>query len=169
MIMCRSPRTADLWNRNNRAYWEGSAGLWYGRRVLLLPYEHIPGTDRPNTPTRRTRGNRGRATLVLSFASKSLREICEDEKHATRQLTKKVTRSLRHRLADLEAAGSVRDLIAGNPRKRKSSGNYQVTLADSFCLEFAANHVKKPLDKNEEVDWKRVNRIQIVRIGKCHE
>jgi proteic killer suppression protein len=107
--------------------------------------------------------------LVLSFASKSLREICEDEEHATQQLAKNVTRSLRHRLADLEAAGSVRDLIAGRPRKRTSSGNYEVRLADGFCLEFAANHVKNPVDKNEEVDWNRVNRIQIVRIGRCHD
>ena len=107
--------------------------------------------------------------MILSFASKSLREICEDEEPATRQLAKNVTRSLRHRLADLEAAGSVRDLIAGYPRKRKSSDNYQVTLADDVCLEFAANHVRNPVDKNEEVDWSRVNRIQIVRIGKCHD
>jgi hypothetical protein len=107
--------------------------------------------------------------LILSFASKSLREICEGEVPATRQLAKGVTRSLRHRLADLEAAGSVRDLIAGSPRKRKSSDNYQVTLADGVCLEFAANHVNNPVDKNEEVDWGRVNRIQIVRIGKCHD
>jgi hypothetical protein len=63
----------------------------------------------------------------------------------------------------------VLDLIAGYPRKRKSSDHYQVTLADSFCLEFAANHVNNPVDKNEEVDWNRVNRIQIVRIGKCHD
>jgi len=107
--------------------------------------------------------------LILSFASKSLREICEDEEPATRQLAKSVIKRLRHRLADLEAAGSVQDLIAGYPRKRKSSDNYQVTLADSFCLEFAANHVNNPVDKNEEVDWNRVNRIQIVRIGKCHD
>jgi hypothetical protein len=106
--------------------------------------------------------------LVLSFTSKSLREICEDEEPATR-LGKNVIRSLRHRLADLEAAGSVKDLIAGFPRKRSSSDNYQLTLSDGLCLEFAANHVKNPVGKNEEVDWSRVNRIQIMRIGKCHD
>lgn len=107
--------------------------------------------------------------MVLSFASKSLREICEAEEPATRQLAKNVTKSLRHRLADLEAAGSVKDIIAGYPRKRGASGNYQLTLSDGFCLEFAANHVKNPVGKDEEVDWSRVNRIQIMRIGKCHD
>lgn len=107
--------------------------------------------------------------MVLSFASKSLREICEDEEPAGRQLGKNVTKTLRHRLADLEAAGSVTDLIAGCPRKRESSDHYQVTLAAGFCLEFSANHVKNPVDKNEEVDWNRVNRIQIMRIGKCYD
>jgi hypothetical protein len=129
------------------------------------PHIGVAGLDL--SPTRQTPWPR-KTNLVLSFASKSLREICEDEEPATR-LGKNVIRSLRHRLADLEAAGSVKDLIAGYPRKRSSSGNYQLTLSDGFCLEFSANHIKNPVGKNEEVDWSRVNRIQIMRIGKCHD
>ena len=49
------------------------------------------------------------------------------------------------------------------------TGNCSVRLVDGFCLEFAANHVKNPLDKNKNVDWKKVSRIQVVRIGKCHD
>jgi hypothetical protein len=45
MGMRRSPTNHGLF-RNNRAYWEGSAGLWYGRTVLLLGSKHIGGTDR---------------------------------------------------------------------------------------------------------------------------
>lgn len=143
--------------------------LWYRRTVSAAPHSaHIRVAGQDRTPSG-TRGDRERAALILSFASKSLREICEDEEPATRQLAKSVIKRLRHRLADLEAAGSVQDLIAGYSRKRKSSDSYQVTLADGFCLEFAANHVKNPVDKNEEIDWNRVNRIQIVRIGKCHD
>ena len=108
-------------------------------------------------------------TLVLAFGSKSLREICEAEEQAVRRFGKKVTESLKHRLADLEAAPTAVDLIAGRPRVQNPSGNYAVRLADGFCLEFAVNHVKKPVDKNGDVDWKKVSRIRIVRIGKCHD
>jgi hypothetical protein len=107
--------------------------------------------------------------LVLAFCSKSLREICEAEEQAVRCFGKRVTESLKHRLADLEAAPTAVDIIAGRPRSPNSSGNYAVRLADGFCLEFTANHVKNPVDKNGHVDWKKVSRIQILRIGECHD
>ena len=107
--------------------------------------------------------------LILAFASKTLREICEDEEQAERRFGKKVTESLKHRLADLEAAPAATDLIAGRPQLQNLTSNYSVRLMDGFCLELAANHVKNPLDKNGNVDWKKVTRIQIVRIGKCHD
>jgi len=108
-------------------------------------------------------------TLVLAFASKSLREICEAEEEAVRRFGKKVTESLKHRLADLEAAPTAVDLIAGRPQLQNPSGNYAIRLANEVCLEFVPNHVKNPVDKNGDIDWKKVSRIQIVRIGKCHD
>jgi len=107
--------------------------------------------------------------LILAFASKTLRELCEDEEQAERRFGKKVTGSLKHRLADLEAAPAATDLIAGRPELQNPTRNYSLRLADGFCLEFAANHLKNPLNKHGNVDWKKVSRIQIVRIGKCHD
>ena len=106
---------------------------------------------------------------MLAFASKLLREMCEIEEHAKRNLRSKVADSLRHRLADLEAATSVEDLIVGRPRKRKSSDAYIVNLADGFCLEFGANHIKNPVHGDGKVDWSKVSRIQILRIEKCDD
>ena len=57
--------------------------------------------------------------LILAFASKALREICEDEEQAERRLGKKVAESLKHRLGDLEAAPAATDLIAGRPQFAK--------------------------------------------------
>ncbi len=111
----------------------------------------------------------GKITLLLAFASKSLREICEAEEQSLRHFGRKVTESLKHRLADLEAAPTTADLIAGRPQLQNPSRNYTVRLAGGFCLEFAANHVKNPVDENGDVDWKKVSRIRIVRIGKCHD
>jgi hypothetical protein len=107
--------------------------------------------------------------LVLAFASKPLRETCEIEAHAKRRLSSKAADSLKHRLADLEAAASVEDLIVGSPRKRKASDTYIVNLADGFCLEFAANHIKNPIHGEGKVDWGKVSRIQILSIGKCND
>ena len=84
-------------------------------------------------------------------------------------LAKKWRKVSKHRLADLDAAPAPTDLIAGRLQLQNPTGNYSVRLVDGFCLEFAANHVKNPLDKNKNVDWKKVSRIQIVRIGKCHD
>jgi len=107
--------------------------------------------------------------LILAFASKTLREICEDEERAEQRFGRRVTESLKHRLADVEAAPAATDLIAGAPQLQNPTSHYSVRLADGFCLEFAANHVKNPHDKNGNIDWKKVSRIQIVRIGKCHD
>jgi plasmid maintenance system killer protein len=107
--------------------------------------------------------------LILAFASKTLREICEDEKQAARHFNKHVTESLKHRLSDLEAASAITDLITGQPQLHNPTAKYSVRLAEGVCLEFAANHVKNPVDKNGNVDWKKVSRIQIMRIGKCHD
>ncbi len=107
--------------------------------------------------------------MVLAFASKSLRDTCEIEEHAKRHLSSKVADRLEHRLADLEAAASIEDLIVGSPRKREASETYIVNLADGFCLEFGANHVKNPVHGDGKIDWGKVSRIQILSIGKCND
>jgi hypothetical protein len=53
--------------------------------------------------------------LILAFASKTLREICENEEQAEQRFGKKVTEGLKHRLADLEAVSAAPDLVAGRP------------------------------------------------------
>ena len=107
--------------------------------------------------------------MVLAFASKPLRDMCEIEEHARRHLSSKVADNLKHRLADLEAAASVEDLIVGSPRKSKASDTYLVDLADGFCLVFGANHIKNPVHGDGKVDWSKVSRVQVLSIGKCND
>ena len=107
--------------------------------------------------------------MILAFGTKTLREICEDEERAEERFGKRVTEILKHRLADLEAAPAATDVIAGRPHLQNPTGNYSVRLVDELCLEFTANHLKNPHDKNGNIDWKKISRIQIVRIGKCHD
>jgi toxin HigB-1 len=81
-----------------------------------------------------------------------------------------VSEALKHRLADLFAAASVSDLIAGRPRELEGnpSGRMALDLCDGYCVVFAANHTKNPVTETGGTDWKRVTRIKILRIGRDH-
>lgn len=95
--------------------------------------------------------------------------MCEKEEYAKRYLDSYIAESLKDRLADLEAAATVQDLIAGYPRRCKTSEKYRVNLSDGFCVEFSPNHIKNPISQDGNVDWNRVSRIQILSIGKCND
>jgi len=51
--------------------------------------------------------------LELSFANRSLRQLCENEITAKRQLGDKASQMFRRRLADLRAVASVMDIVIG--------------------------------------------------------
>ena len=95
--------------------------------------------------------------LELAFDTKSLRDLCENEEKARRELGPEVAEKLKHRLADLRAAESVKDLVVGQPREVKSAdpGCFLVDLANGCRLTFCANHLKVPKLTSECVDWRR--------------
>lgn len=68
------------------------------------------------------------------------------------------------RLADIEAANSVADLVAGRPREI-SANDYALDLDDGYLLVFTGNHHPNPTDQNGLVDWSRVSRIKITSIA----
>ena len=53
--------------------------------------------------------------MELLFKTQMLRTICEEEARAVSMLGVEAADRLRSRLADLRAAGTVSDLVAGNP------------------------------------------------------
>jgi proteic killer suppression protein len=108
--------------------------------------------------------------LELAFDTKSLRDLCEKEEKARRELAPDVAQKLKHRLADLRAADSVEDLVAGRPRETESAnpGYFVIDLTDGSRLAFCANHRNVPLLTSGGVDWSRVSRIKILRIENAH-
>jgi hypothetical protein len=104
--------------------------------------------------------------LELAFHSKALRTICEMEFQADLEFGAAVARVLRHRLADLRAARSAMDLVAGRPRALdEPDGDCMVVdLCDGRRIVFAANHTNNPMTEANHVDWARVNRVKILRI-----
>jgi hypothetical protein len=108
----------------------------------------------------------GATKVELAFDSKALRALCETELKADEMLGADAAKLLRNRLADLKAASSVKELLAGNPRLIEENGDEAmlVELCGGYQLIFVANHVNCPVNADDVVDWHRVRRIKILRI-----
>jgi hypothetical protein len=112
---------------------------------------------------------RGReARLELAFESKELRDICESEEEAKRRFGDAVAEMLRHRLADLDAAQSPNDLLAGRPRLGQDGRTMMIDLCEGRRVVFTANHASNPTTSTGDLDWARVRRIKILRIESDH-
>jgi hypothetical protein len=105
--------------------------------------------------------------FIIAFASLSLRSLCEDSTHAEAELGETAAQGLRSRFADLRAATSVEDLVAGSPRflddKREQLA---MELKQGFRMVVSPNHVNNPRDSENRVDWSKVRRVKIVEITK---
>ena len=91
--------------------------------------------------------------------------MCENEDIAKERLggTK-----LQDRLADIFAATTVRDLLAGNPVETvlESLAAYKLDIEEGFALIFSPNHVKVPCLNDGQVDWDKVSRVKVIAIQK---
>lgn len=105
--------------------------------------------------------------MRFSFKDHYIRKVCEDSDTAINEYGISVADILMIRLADLEAATAIADLLSGNPGIVPSVpySLYKIDLADNLQLFFGADHTKKPpLDKNGDIDWAVVKYIQILEI-----
>ena len=75
--------------------------------------------------------------------------------------------ALRHRIADLRAATCVYDLLAGKPSIVDIGHTQQlvVILSEHSRLVLSANHSSNPLAASDKIDWSKVTRLKVVRIG----
>lgn len=105
--------------------------------------------------------------MEVAFDYESLRSICEDQAVAKNKLGPAVAETLRHRLADLRAANAVSDLPAGNPRNSVLDNDecLFIDLCDGYVIALRANHRSNPTNEGGELDWGRVSRLRMVRIG----
>ncbi len=103
--------------------------------------------------------------MEIAFAKKKLRQLCESEAQAKRDLGIEVANILKKRIADLRAATCVGDLLAGQPREEGARGqNIAMELNNGSCMVFCVNHNVVPKVHSGRVDWSKVSRIKILRI-----
>ena len=104
--------------------------------------------------------------MVIAFSSRSLRTLCENEDKAHKKLGRRVTEKLKARLEDMQAASTVSELAAGNPRPVNSGSQpcMIVDLDDGYIMEFVANHISNPVNPSGEMDWLKVRRVKLLNI-----
>src|SRR5262249_22197281 len=102
----------------------------------------------------------------FAFETRELRSVCAREFVAVRTYGVQVAQGLKDRLADIEAATSVADLIVGNPRQLGEE--MVVNLTKESRLVFCCNHSKTLTSNAGEIDWPSVSRIRLLRIEIDH-
>ncbi|MET0061125.1 MAG: hypothetical protein ABW176_02420 [Candidatus Thiodiazotropha endolucinida] len=78
-----------------------------------------------------------------------------------------VAMDLISRIADMHAADSPLDLIAGNPGRLDppNSHKYSISLVNNHRLLFISNHAKHRGSDVEKIDWSDVFRVQVIDIS----
>jgi plasmid maintenance system killer protein len=114
---------------------------------------------------------KGLRTVELAFDSKWLRTLCENGAQAQQELGSGAAEMLKHRLADLRAATSINDLIAGHPCTLDDTGGRQmvISLSHGRRVKICANHPRNPLTASGTIDWSKVSRIKILAIEVSHD
>jgi proteic killer suppression protein len=109
--------------------------------------------------------------MDITFADGKLQKLCEQQSVAQKKLGQTCARKLRSRLADLAAAGSVRELVSGRPHPLKGdrAGEFAVDLEGGKRLVFKPANTPIPENEDGSIDWSKVTRVRIVFIGDYHD
>lgn len=99
--------------------------------------------------------------VKLAFRTQTIRKLCERQASAEDRLGIDVAGYLRARVADLESAETLEDLIAGSP-KTLENGVIQVNMGPTARMLIKSNHNTTPQLENGELDLSKVKRIQII-------
>jgi hypothetical protein len=101
--------------------------------------------------------------MEIAFDTRELRTICEDGNVVSGVFDGPFMEHLRARIADLRAADTVRDLIAGRPALLDSPPRVVIGVGDGR-LVCAVNHLAVSRTEDGSVDWQRVRRLRVTDI-----
>lgn len=109
--------------------------------------------------------------MKIRYADKRLKGLCDSHRQAKRRIGEAGAKILQRRLAQIDAAPTVRDLPAGNPHPLKGdhNGQFSVSLDGGRRLVFEPDHEEVPTTADKAVDWERVTDVCITFIGDYHD
>jgi hypothetical protein len=103
--------------------------------------------------------------MELAFETVRLRRVCESDIEARKCFPEGTAEELQDRLADLRAATSVSDLVAGMPSlDAQPPGQIQFGLDGGYVLMCVGNHPRPPLTQEGLIDFRRMRRVKVVMI-----
>ena len=111
-----------------------------------------------------------RVAAIITFADDDLRQLCSTERLAKRRIGSKNTKKLKARLADLQVAANVSQLVAGRPHPLKGdrAGQFALDLDGGCRLVFApANDTATAA--GGVIDWSKVTEVKVLEIGDYHD
>jgi len=108
--------------------------------------------------------------VVISYESKDLRSLCEQSELAEKKWGKLVAQQLLRRIADIRAATTSLDVVAGQKRFVGTGPDQHMVLqlAGGYCLVVAPNprsHIA-PGHLGDQA-WGRIARVKIARVEVC--
>lgn len=105
--------------------------------------------------------------MELAFATKALRDICENEVLAYQEFEADIAKALISRLADLRAVDTLDQLPVGNPQVvyLNDKEYLEIEITNGVTIVICANHNKNPMLPSNDIAWVEVRRIKIFRIG----
>lgn len=100
--------------------------------------------------------------MKVAFKNAKLRKLCE---------SKSSSKKLRTRLADLNAAQSVQDIVYGKPHPLKGDriGQFSLSLEGAERLVFEPSNIPILCKEDGSIDWAKVTEVCIVFIGDYHD
>jgi len=108
--------------------------------------------------------------VQILYRDRKLRRLCETRSAAEAALGAQSAAKLRLRLAALDAATRVTDLVAGNPHplKHDLAGHLALALAGGLRLVLSPGHSPCPTLADGGIDWSQVTVVCIESIGNYH-
>ncbi len=105
--------------------------------------------------------------MELAFETVGLRRVCESDVEARKCFPEGTAEELQDRLADMRAAKSVSDLVAGGPSlDARSPGQIRFGLDGGYELVCVGNHPRPPITDDGLMDFGRMRRVKVVMIGR---
>ncbi|MEE8058283.1 MAG: killer suppression protein HigA [Pseudomonadales bacterium] len=109
--------------------------------------------------------------MEISYKNNKLKKLCLKRREADKTLGTDSSRKLRARLADIDAASNVSELVAGRPHPLSGNrkGEFSLDLARGNRLVFTPEEIPPPQKEDGGTDWTMVDKIVVVFIGDYHE
>jgi hypothetical protein len=103
--------------------------------------------------------------MELAFETVALRRFCESDIEARKCYPEETVEELHARLADIRAATSASDLVAGRPfLNARPPARIRFSLDGRYELVCVGNHPRPPLTKDGLVDFDRMRRVRVIAI-----